>query len=101
VYATDQEFFDLFLSQMFARNKQFRWCLQWADHEEAAFVVKILHDTYEATVLGPPVEMAVWLRDYAYVLLMDRLCTDSGTFSSCDWQSDRHKAPLPLRSATE
>lgn len=91
IYATDQEFFDLFLSQIFARAKRFRWCSQWQEHEEAEFIVHVLHDTYENTMAAMPGEIGVWLRDYAYTLFFDRLCTEDGTFSDCDWQSDRHK----------
>lgn len=96
VYNTDQEFFELFLSQLFARPKRFRWCAQWRDHEEALFVIKVLHDSYERTVAMMPDEIGVWLRDYAYTLFFDRLCVEDGTFTDCDWQSETHNMPLPL-----
>lgn len=101
VYASDQEFFDLFLGQLFARNKRFKWCLQWQEHEEAAFVIKVLHDTYEVTVAAGSGEIGVWLRDYAYTLFFDRLCAPDGTFAECNGQSTSpsHELPLPLRSA--
>lgn len=96
VYANDEEFFELFLSELFRRPKRFRWCSQWRDHEEALFVVKVLHDSYERTMAQMPDEIAVWLRDYAYVLFFDRLCAENGTFTDCDWQSDTHEQPLQL-----
>lgn len=98
IYANDQEFFDLFLAHLFARPKRFRWCSQWAEHEEAAFVVKVLHDTYERTMAMMPEEIGVWLRDYAYTLFFDRLCVEEGTFTDCDWQNGNHVLPLPLTS---
>lgn len=98
VYATDDEFFELFLSQVFARPKRFRWCLAWKSHEEALMVVKMLHDTYEVTVVQNPWDMAMWFRDYAYPLFFDRLCTEDGTFADCDWQSEQHNPPLQLRT---
>ena len=96
VYATDQEFFDLFLSQLFARNKRFRWCLRWAEHEEAAFVIKVLHDSWETTTAQMPGEIGVWLGTYAYPLFFDRLCAEDGTFSECNRTYPEHVLPIPL-----
>jgi len=96
IYANDQEFFELFLSELFRRPERFRWCSQWQEHEEALFVVKVLHDSYERTMAMMPDEIGVWLRDYAYVLFFDRLCVENGTFTDCDWKSERHEIPLQL-----
>jgi hypothetical protein len=93
IYASDQEFFNLFLGVLFARSERFRFCQQWADHEEATFVIKVLHDTYEAIMANSPTEIGVWLRDYAYVLFFDRLCAPNGTFFEC---GKDHTPPTPL-----
>jgi hypothetical protein len=96
VYASDQEFFELYLSTLFARNKRFTWCSEWQDHEEAAFVVKVLHDSWELTTATMPTEIGVWLGTYAYPLFFDRLCAPDGTFSECNWQNSTHQLPLQL-----
>ena len=98
IYTSPEEFFDLFLSKLFARNKRFKWCLQWQEHEEAAFVIKVLHDTYETTMAQTPWDIGMWLRDYAYQLFFDRLCAQDGTFTECNWQTPSHELPLVLES---
>jgi hypothetical protein len=90
VYASMVEFFDLCLSHIMARSKRQVWCSHWQEHEEAVVVIRALWRTWEAAQLNPIDGMAVWMRDFCYPLLLDRLCDPQGTFNGCDWSEDQH-----------
>jgi hypothetical protein len=92
VYASAEEFFDVYLSRFFVRNPRLTklsWCHQWKDHFEAAEVVFSLWRSHEVALLTPDAGLGVWIRDYAYPL-MDRLFDNDGTFNGCDWRENRH-----------
>lgn len=98
VYSSMEEFFDERLAILFARGDRFNWCVQWQEHPEAATVVQALWDTWEAAQHQVPDGMAVWMRDFAYPLLFDRLTVSDGTFSGCTWRGAKHSpdmVPLP------
>ena len=104
LYSNEVEFFDLRLAPLFARPIRAIWCVKWQEHEEAADTVKLLWQTWElASMRHSPDDLVVWKRDFAYPLLFDRLCTEDGTFSGCNWREGHHDpdAIVPLgRSQT-
>jgi hypothetical protein len=88
VYSDYVEFFDLRLAELFARNNRLYWCPEWQKHPEAATVIEALWVTWEIAQRNPGDGMAVWMRDFAYPLLFDRLAVDGGTFSGCSWRDE-------------
>jgi len=84
------EFFDIVLADMFARPVRLQFCIRWQEHPEAVAVIEALWQTWEVAQHNPADGMAVWLRDFAYPLLFDRLCQPEGTFSGCSWKNEKH-----------
>lgn len=95
IYSSYQEFFDFRLADLFARNPRLTWCAQWEQHPEAVAVIESLWQTWEVAQrpTSGPEGMAVWLRDFAYPLLFDRLTIGDGTFSGCSWRDENIHAP--------
>lgn len=95
------DFYDNRLAPTFKRNNRLTFCVRWEEHDEAVLVVQVLWDTWEVanrSLAASPDAMAVWLRDFAYPLLFDRLTISDGTFSGCSWREGTHEPdtdPLP------
>lgn len=89
-YNTVKEWFDGYLAEVFTRPKEFKWCLEWREHEEAVQVLTTMWLTWEASQAANDPNMdIIWFRDIMYPM-MDRLSDPSGTFSSCDWANHKH-----------
>ena len=107
-YRSYVHWFDEYFAPTFARPLKTNWCNQWEHHPEVVEVINALWISWEFAIAVHEQEgMAVWIRDYAYALLLDRLQAGDGPFDGCDWKEDRHdptcvplgRKPLPSPQA--
>ncbi|GAA2502506.1 DUF4913 domain-containing protein [Terrabacter carboxydivorans] len=74
------------------------WCARWWEHAEAITRLEALWESWERSRIVEGVGMAVWWRDYADPHMAILTDAQSGPFTKCRADLDRHEL-LPLWQA--
>lgn len=97
VYADHVEFYERYLSQVFARDPEIEpgWCPEWREHPAAEAGVDALWRAWEQLQQDPGAGLASWWANLA-LPIMRELLDERGTFGGCS--ATRHTPttrPLP------